>query len=186
MACSLSCLPACQKRAPCFPEAVKSLLWVLANLQSPGNLGCVTAGNRRDGLFRDLCWCANIKIPLLATERMDLSGALLEHRSLVLVIKTSCRLKRRSAEERLARRMQLCCPLLVRKTKPTHSWMACTGKTEGAEERLARHAGGLLLPPASAEAWQELPPMQARHVIVEGNAWDQSSVDIHIAGACVC
>ncbi|KAF5839740.1 hypothetical protein DUNSADRAFT_18742 [Dunaliella salina] len=66
------------------------------------------------------------------------------------------------------------------------------GKTEGAEERLTRHAGGLLVPPASAEAWQELPPMRARHVVVEGNAWDQSTVDIHIAGArararaCVC
>jgi hypothetical protein len=48
--------------------------------------------------------------------------------------------------------------------------------------RLARHVGGQLTPPGSLEAWEEMPPMWGRHIMVEGDAWDRSTVDIHIAG----
>lgn len=56
------------------------------------------------------------------------------------------------------------------------------GKTEGVEQRLQRHVGGLLTPPASLERWRELPAWKPRNVTVTGDAWDRSTVDVHIAG----
>jgi hypothetical protein len=57
------------------------------------------------------------------------------------------------------------------------------GKTEGAEERVAKHVGAMLTPPYSPERAKELPPWTPRDVIVHGKTWDQSSVDISVAGA---
>ncbi len=56
------------------------------------------------------------------------------------------------------------------------------GKTEGAEERLEKHAGGLLSPPSSPEAFAELPAWEPTALSVEGKAWDRSTVDVAIAG----
>ncbi|KAJ9515318.1 hypothetical protein QJQ45_006565 [Haematococcus lacustris] len=56
------------------------------------------------------------------------------------------------------------------------------GKTEGVEQRLQRHVGSLLTPPASLERWRELPAWKPRNVTVTGDAWDRSTVDVHIAG----
>ena len=56
------------------------------------------------------------------------------------------------------------------------------GKTDGVEERLAKHVGTMLTPPSSPERASELPPWTARDVTVQGKGWDQSSVDISIAG----
>ena len=57
------------------------------------------------------------------------------------------------------------------------------GKTEGAEERLEKHVGTMLTPPFSPERALELPPWTSRDVVVHGKSWDQSSIDISIAGA---
>lgn len=56
------------------------------------------------------------------------------------------------------------------------------GKTDGVEERLAKHVGTMLTPPSSHERALELPPWTARDVTMQGKGWDQSSVDISIAG----
>lgn len=57
-----------------------------------------------------------------------------------------------------------------------------TGKTEGAEQRVQRHGGVLLSPPASPERFAQLPAWTPRDVVVEGTEWTKSSTDIHIAG----
>ena len=56
------------------------------------------------------------------------------------------------------------------------------GKTEGAEERLEKHSGTMLTPPFSPERAKELPSWTPRDVTVQGKTWDQSSVDISVAG----
>lgn len=56
------------------------------------------------------------------------------------------------------------------------------GKTEGAEERRQKHAGGLLVPPLSATSLEALRPLQAREIAVEGDSWSEHSKDIAIAG----
>eukprot|EP00199_Chlamydomonas_sp_CCMP681_P000330 CAMPEP_0119116928 /NCGR_PEP_ID=MMETSP1180-20130426/52557_1 /TAXON_ID=3052 ORGANISM="Chlamydomonas cf sp, Strain CCMP681" /NCGR_SAMPLE_ID=MMETSP1180 /ASSEMBLY_ACC=CAM_ASM_000741 /LENGTH=544 /DNA_ID=CAMNT_0007106131 /DNA_START=76 /DNA_END=1710 /DNA_ORIENTATION=+ len=56
------------------------------------------------------------------------------------------------------------------------------GKTEGADARLLRLLGSQLSPPASAERLQELPAWEAKDVVVQGDAWDKSGMDVHIAG----
>jgi ribosome biogenesis GTPase A len=58
------------------------------------------------------------------------------------------------------------------------------GKTAGAEERLQKHVGGLLLPPYEPERLQEL-ALLPRTALVEGSSWKESSRDIAIAGGCV-
>ena len=57
------------------------------------------------------------------------------------------------------------------------------GKTEGAEERMAKHVGTMLTPPFSPERAKDLPPWTSRDIFVQGKTWDQSSVDISVAGA---
>jgi uncharacterized membrane protein YgcG len=56
------------------------------------------------------------------------------------------------------------------------------GRSEGAEERREKHAGGLLAPPLTAARLQELGPLLPRDAAVEGDAWDRSSADVAIAG----
>ena len=56
------------------------------------------------------------------------------------------------------------------------------GKTKGVEERLEKHVGTMLTPPFSPERAQVLPPWTTRDVVVQGKSWDQSTVDISIAG----
>lgn len=65
-----------------------------------------------------------------------------------------------------------------------HSVALHLGKTDGAEERLEKHVGTMLTPPFSPERALELPPWTSREVVVNGKSWDQSSVDISIAGVC--
>lgn len=55
------------------------------------------------------------------------------------------------------------------------------GKTVGAEERLEKHVGGLLLPPYEPQRLQEL-ALLPRTAVVEGSSWKESSRDIAIAG----
>lgn len=57
---------------------------------------------------------------------------------------------------------------------------------QGAEERIEKHVGGLLAPPATPERFEELPQMVPTDVEVLGKTWDGSSVDIAIAGGCTC
>ncbi len=57
------------------------------------------------------------------------------------------------------------------------------GKTEGAEERRAKHVGGLLVPPCSPERLEEMGELVAREVSVEGDSWTQHSKDVAVAGA---
>jgi hypothetical protein len=57
------------------------------------------------------------------------------------------------------------------------------GKTDGAEERRLRHAGGALVPPSSgAAALEALGPLAPREAAVEGGTWEHSSIDVAIAG----
>lgn len=58
------------------------------------------------------------------------------------------------------------------------------GKTVGAEERLQKHVGGLLVPPYEAERLQEL-RLVPRTAVVEGSSWKEHSRDIAIAGVVV-
>jgi ribosome biogenesis GTPase A len=56
------------------------------------------------------------------------------------------------------------------------------GKVEGAEERLAKHAGGKLQPPLEPERVAQLPPWVPRNIEVEGGSWKQHSMDVALAG----
>jgi hypothetical protein len=55
------------------------------------------------------------------------------------------------------------------------------GKAVGAEERLERHVGGLLVPPYEPGRLQEL-RLVPRTAVVEGSSWKEHSKDIAIAG----
>ena len=66
--------------------------------------------------------------------------------------------------------------------KPLDPLTLHVGKTEGVEERLARHVGGMLRPPFSPDRWAELPRWRPTLIGVEGSSWDYSTVDIAIAG----
>jgi hypothetical protein len=63
------------------------------------------------------------------------------------------------------------------------------GKTAGAEERLQKHVGGLLVPPYEPERLQQL-QLLPRTAMVEGDSWQEHSKDIAVAGrpliSCVC
>lgn len=56
------------------------------------------------------------------------------------------------------------------------------GKTDGAAERQAKHVGGLLAPPMSVERAEQLPALEPTDLTVDGESWEQSSVDVAIAG----
>lgn len=56
------------------------------------------------------------------------------------------------------------------------------GKTVGAEERLEKHVGGLLVPPYEPERLQQL-RLVPRTAVLEGDSWKQHSKDVAIAGA---
>ncbi len=56
------------------------------------------------------------------------------------------------------------------------------GKVEGAEERLAKHAGARLRPPLEPERLAALPPWVPRNISVEGSSWKQHSMDVALAG----
>ncbi|GAB4820166.1 hypothetical protein N2152v2_007212 [Parachlorella kessleri] len=57
------------------------------------------------------------------------------------------------------------------------------GKTEGADERYAKHAGTKLVPPlGGVERMEAFPPLQPTDVVVQGDSWRESSRDVAIAG----
>lgn len=57
------------------------------------------------------------------------------------------------------------------------------GKTEGAEERYAKHAGGLLSPPVGDEdRMATFPVLVPTEVKITGDNWKGSSADVAIAG----
>jgi hypothetical protein len=58
------------------------------------------------------------------------------------------------------------------------------GKTAGAEERLQKHVGGLLVPPYEPERLQQL-QLLPRVAMVEGASWREHSKDIAIAGGSI-
>jgi ribosome biogenesis GTPase A len=57
------------------------------------------------------------------------------------------------------------------------------GKTEGAEERYAKHAGVKLTPPVGEkERMDEFPALKSTEVVLQGDSWKESSMDVAIAG----
>lgn len=57
------------------------------------------------------------------------------------------------------------------------------GKTEGAEERYAKHVGTTLVPPVGGtERMESFPKLRPTDVEVQGNSWQESSVDVCVAG----
>lgn len=57
------------------------------------------------------------------------------------------------------------------------------GRTDNADERLQSSSGSLLVPPLGGEARvAELGPLLPHNILLEGNSWKESSVDIAIAG----
>ena len=57
------------------------------------------------------------------------------------------------------------------------------GKTESADERYAKHAGTKLTPPVGSEERMEaFPALSSTEVVVQGDSWRESSVDVAIAG----
>jgi ribosome biogenesis GTPase A len=57
------------------------------------------------------------------------------------------------------------------------------GKTEGAEERYAKHAGVKLAPPVGdKERIEQFPALKSTEVVLQGDSWKESSMDVAIAG----
>ena len=57
------------------------------------------------------------------------------------------------------------------------------GKTEGAEERYIKHAGVKLTPPVGEkERFDQFPALKSTEVVIEGDIWKESSMDVAIAG----
>ncbi|KAG7671412.1 hypothetical protein Ndes2526A_g02061 [Nannochloris sp. 'desiccata'] len=57
------------------------------------------------------------------------------------------------------------------------------GKTEGAEERYAKHAGVKLVPPVGEkERIDQFPALKSTEVVLKGDSWRESSMDVAIAG----
>lgn len=57
------------------------------------------------------------------------------------------------------------------------------GKTDGAAERYAKHAGTKLMPPVGGEErFATFPALRGVEVEVTGDSWRQSSVDVAISG----
>lgn len=62
--------------------------------------------------------------------------------------------------------------------------IAChMGKTSKASEVWMKHAGSLLVPPLGDDMrFDELPELVPRELVLEGNSWKESTVDVAIAG----